>query len=529
MKISCLFRHISLKLAENNQYSTKKQQFPTKLLASLSEPTATLQRRPCEVESVEIHTKCVKKLDHLPCSRQLSASFFAASCKRISALPRSTEMSRRLAFYETDAARYPSTRYLAQNEDAIDRDAGEGPRRESSDDVSEEERERRERLNYPEDSLDYPDGYETDEDAWNLVNDDIMDDQFDTGEEDSDSTPEPIHFDTTNSTTNLFPTASYSCLPPSEYSPTSFLQPGVLFTGKQIFEQTTLHPPPIPSTSRSPFNFGSSIPTPSNTLYHSTGPVYESLSGPFVDYPSASSGPTSGGGSSTGRLAIARTALIAAEESRDVSQSTLARLRSQVRLLEVRNRLDMLSATLDSATVDDAQRNEMLEMRSLYLETLVPGASTQSGTGSLPRMLGTPSLTPFRRSSVAEEDLDNKAWDLKVYITTPPTKSTDSSFHEFSGIMSAYGVPNLSSPSPLVTTAFTGEIIDVRRRGLWSAKKWQARREDDLEYWGQLGPFKDLDSGVLRGKCDDFGWVQSIAEKWILMRWKENSFINVER
>ena len=435
-------------------------------------------------------------------------------------------MSRRLAFYETDAARYPSasdSRYSAANE--------EEHLSERHREAIARERVRMDALDYPEseEELDFPDGYETDEAGWNVVDDemnidDILDeDDEDEDEEESDEDEESIQFNF-NNTTALAPSAPHPSSSTAIYSPTSFLQPGVLFSGKQIFEPTTFSRRPIPSTSTLPARHDPvmSLPTPRHTLYHSTGPVYESLSGPFVDYPSPTSASATATSSSE-RLVIARTSLAQAEDSQHVSQSTLARLRSQVRLLEVRNRLDMLSATADSTSVDESERNEMLEMRALYLETLVPGTFTQ--LSSIPRTLGTPTLTPYRRHSSAED-----SWDLKVYITTSPTKSSDSAFFEFNGIMSAYGVPSLSSSSPLVTTAFTGEIIDVRRKGLWSApKKWRARKQDDLEYWGQLGPFKDLDSELLRSNCDDFEWVEKIAENWILMRWKESAFINVER
>ena len=405
-------------------------------------------------------------------------------------------MSRRLAIYETDAVRIPTTTYAPEPHAPMSDETGHAIER-----ILEE---RRELVVSDSD----PDEYETDEDAWNEV--DMDDDDYDSSHSDHDS---PV----------LHPAADVSTT--RTYSPTSFLQPGVLFTGKQIFEPSNFSRRPIPSTSVLP----PAHSPHTDSLFSMAGELYDQRSQRiFADYPSSATG-TASADTSTARLAIARAALVSAEDNQGVSQSTVARLRSQVRLLEVRNRLDMLSATAENTSVDESERNEMLEMRALYLETLVHGASTQSAGSPLTRTLGAPTLAPFRRRSVAEEESDNTAWDLKVYITTNPKKTPDSPFYEFDGIMSAYGVPCLSSPCPLVTTAFTGEIIDIRRRGLWSAKKWRARREDDLEHWGQLGPFKELEYEELRKKCDDFDWVEEIAENWILMRWKESAFVNVER
>ncbi|KAI5475356.1 vacuolar import/degradation protein Vid24 [Pseudohyphozyma bogoriensis] len=119
----------------------------------------------------------------------------------------------------------------------------------------------------------------------------------------------------------------------------------------------------------------------------------------------------------------------------------------------------------------------------------------------------------------------NERWAVKVVI-----QSYDSATRTLSGLMHALGVPDSTGT---VTTYFSGEILDPgSEEGLWT-KKWGAGRKEDIDNWARVGPFAEMlgvgggAQQVLKSKSGDRDWLREVTEGWVLMRWKEQEFVNV--
>ncbi|GAA5918859.1 hypothetical protein JCM1841_002777 [Sporobolomyces salmonicolor] len=151
-----------------------------------------------------------------------------------------------------------------------------------------------------------------------------------------------------------------------------------------------------------------------------------------------------------------------------------------------------------------------------------------------------------QRRRVEEEE----QWTVEVVIHSysPSAAPLDHS-HPFStpaltGVMHALGVLSPSrnpSSSPLsrVTTYFSAHIIRPLLDGLFvspsrtgsgnspSEGLVRVSPYSEAESWVQLGPFRGMDKDELFTKGRDAQWVEEKTKGWVLMRWKERDFINV--
>ncbi|KAK4055118.1 hypothetical protein OIV83_000398 [Microbotryomycetes sp. JL201] len=119
-----------------------------------------------------------------------------------------------------------------------------------------------------------------------------------------------------------------------------------------------------------------------------------------------------------------------------------------------------------------------------------------------------------------ETEAKRQQWGVKVIIN-----SVSNNNDQITGLMKAIGVP--SSPHD-ITTFFTGELINPIVDGLRS-RQWSStiRMSTELEYWARIGPFRGMQTSDLAVQAHDFHWLRDKTRGWVLMRWKEKEFINV--
>lgn len=271
----------------------------------------------------------------------------------------------------------------------------------------------------------------------------LADDLMDEDSEDDDESDDGD----SDSTIDDQPTLLHP-LNPSQIPNSTFIQKGVIFHGKQIFVPTSTT---IPSTAIAP-SFATDPLRPLAPNRVAT-----------VDRPEP--------------VLLAQQALQRAELDPLTPQSTVARLRQQARVLEVRDRI----------------------LQRLH----------HAPTGPIYSFVSTDHIVPAPTlPSLSEIDPSN-SWQVKVYITTSITEHST-----FKGIMYATGVPSGDlQTDTLVSTAFSAEVIDLQRSLLWTGK-WSAKKSDDLEYFSELGPFKNLRDD-LKEHCDDIEWLQEHSKGFV--------------
>ncbi|KAL1922375.1 uncharacterized protein VTP21DRAFT_9914 [Calcarisporiella thermophila] len=128
---------------------------------------------------------------------------------------------------------------------------------------------------------------------------------------------------------------------------------------------------------------------------------------------------------------------------------------------------------------------------------------------------GTQHLTEHVRGSSAAHRED---WEVRVTIY-----SVDFHKGRVEGLMEATNVPYISGP---VITYWEGEIVDMKNYTLWT-KKWHADAETDLLHWRKFEPFRGLgELTVRRIAYSSPRFLRHILQGYVLMRWKEQFFIN---
>ncbi|KAJ2781047.1 hypothetical protein H4R18_003094 [Coemansia javaensis] len=112
-------------------------------------------------------------------------------------------------------------------------------------------------------------------------------------------------------------------------------------------------------------------------------------------------------------------------------------------------------------------------------------------------------------------------WDVQVEI-----QSVDMARGYVAGLMKAINVPRLPEA---VVTCWEGEIVDFVNHMPLTAK-WQAARSDDLRHWSLFAPVHAHQEGFLHDwpKSMRGRRMPQLLEDYILMRWKETSFVNVK-
>ncbi|KAF2455885.1 vacuolar import and degradation protein-domain-containing protein, partial [Lineolata rhizophorae] len=141
------------------------------------------------------------------------------------------------------------------------------------------------------------------------------------------------------------------------------------------------------------------------------------------------------------------------------------------------------------------------------------GAMREAGADT-DRMEGVERTGPARTQAASSGDNNNNN-----HGTHPPSTS---------GPTTAPSAPPASTSSPRttsITTYLEGEILDFTTYTL-RTESFRSSLENDAKYWRKLPPFRDAgsDDEVVRTLLSR-GAMEHLAEKYVLMRWKERCFV----
>ena len=229
------------------------------------------------------------------------------------------------------------------------------------------------------------------------------------------------------------------------------------------------------------------------------------------------------------------------------------------------SRTDRQGLAATTAQTDEEQRDrqrsfDVQEFESLYgfshanfppgVARRGPGEGTNGPIPSLPRLQGGQGAALSRRvrrrlgdmsifSRLADDyddeddmgwrELQHKprkcdsCWDVKVVI-----HSYDPSARRLSGTMHALNIHDAMSASRhTIITFFKGEVINPRDEGIWT-NKWGATHADDVHIWSKLPPFAHTSPELLKKHANDFIWLAKTCQNFVLMRWKEVDFVNIQ-
>lgn len=128
-----------------------------------------------------------------------------------------------------------------------------------------------------------------------------------------------------------------------------------------------------------------------------------------------------------------------------------------------------------------------------------------------------PSLNPFSDSE------EPNSWPVTVTIDTLSLSAMT-----LSGTMSASRIRDKRSPTgeSSSTTHFEGEIIDFETHTFETENFESEGLETDAMYWSRIGPFRGMKDAEVARCLLSREWVEeNLVRRWILMRWKERSFI----
>jgi len=205
---------------------------------------------------------------------------------------------------------------------------------------------------------------------------------------------------------------------------------------------------------------------------------------------------------------------------------------------------------------------------------LVPGmvfAGAQQSAGALSASFGLqrPGGAPYNLSTTGERRSNHQTDSEPVFYTATPIEHINLdhpdrwvvrvSIHDvdyddltIQGTMEAFNVPNSDSPSTgdpnktTFSTFLTGELLDFHRHALLTSASslsmsppspslnsatsnatLETTPDVDALYWRALPPFNQIsDSDLARGFLDT-NWIErEISQKYVLMRWKERSFVS---
>lgn len=300
------------------------------------------------------------------------------------------------------------------------------------------------------------------------------------------SVTRPSMFDLLEDRAKTKRTATDPC---SALSWTSFLAPGMILAGSQVFTATAA-PNSSTSTNRSNAQSGSDYATRTSALraaYAPPPPRSRSSMIPLVPPVPLS-------------VTAPQTAEIA-------SSSTLGRLREFGRRPPA---FESLLAVLRE-DVRDPNRPERFSDFANRVNLDVAALAT---------------------AAMIDQPAKPERWSVEVTVL-----SYDPEARALTGLMHALGFAGQAEP-PTITTHLQGEILSPGTDGLWtptSAKSlpltdWGIKRAAQAgRHWASIGPFKDVGKEELTAKAADLKWLRRKTKGWVLMRWKETGFVNVAR
>ena len=175
-----------------------------------------------------------------------------------------------------------------------------------------------------------------------------------------------------------------------------------------------------------------------------------------------------------------------------------------------------------SGTQHGASPSSMPSYTPLMPPSMYRSRTRNPHFGSLPPRNSSPPRQLPEPHTDASPLLEEERWPVKVTI-----HSIDYKEMKLTGTMEAFNVPDKSSPTKVssITTYLEGEIIDFNTFSL-ETKSFKADTRVDGMYWRKLPPFKDLsDDEAMVRRVLSTGWLrEELMQKWILMRWKGQSF-----
>ncbi|KAK6525445.1 hypothetical protein TWF694_005581 [Orbilia ellipsospora] len=124
---------------------------------------------------------------------------------------------------------------------------------------------------------------------------------------------------------------------------------------------------------------------------------------------------------------------------------------------------------------------------------------------------------------ISERKDAEEHWNVTVVI-----QEVDHVRNRISGSMRAYDVPDSQSATGTssINTFWEGEIIDFHRNGLETRNSIMASNPRiDGNYWRKLDPFVGYSDSELAQKLTSRAFLEDLAENYVLMRWKEQCFV----
>ncbi|KAK6329900.1 hypothetical protein TWF718_003327 [Orbilia javanica] len=144
-------------------------------------------------------------------------------------------------------------------------------------------------------------------------------------------------------------------------------------------------------------------------------------------------------------------------------------------------------------------------------------AANGSGNGNGNGSTGQPAAAANDRKEPEEH------WNVAVVI-----QEVDHARNRISGSMRAYDVPDTQSPTRTssINTFWEGEIIDFHTNGLETLNSiMPSNTRIDENYWKKLEPFAGHSDSELAQKLTSKRFLEDLAENYVLMRWKEQCFV----
>ncbi|KAF3308855.1 hypothetical protein TWF173_000663 [Orbilia oligospora] len=151
-------------------------------------------------------------------------------------------------------------------------------------------------------------------------------------------------------------------------------------------------------------------------------------------------------------------------------------------------------------------------------------ASTPAGDGNSDGdgSTGQPSA-PAAAAAANDRKEPEEHWNVAVVI-----QEVDHARNRISGSMRAYDVPDTQSPTGTssINTFWEGEIIDFHTNGLETLNSiMPSSARIDGNYWKKLEPFAGYSDSELSQKLTSKRFLENLAENYVLMRWKEQCFV----
>ncbi|KAK6514496.1 hypothetical protein TWF281_004695 [Arthrobotrys megalospora] len=152
-----------------------------------------------------------------------------------------------------------------------------------------------------------------------------------------------------------------------------------------------------------------------------------------------------------------------------------------------------------------------------------PSATFRATDAATPAGNGNGSASQAAAAAANDRKEPEEHWNVTVVI-----QEVDHARNRISGSMRAYDVPDTQSPTgkSSINTFWEGEIIDFHTNGLETLNSiMPSNPRIDENYWKKLDPFAGYSDSELAQKLTSKRFLEDLAENYVLMRWKEQCFV----